>query len=105
MNYKQLTSDLRAARVAAVKASQGKDGGSANFDTVTIELPRAREVKVEEAAEAAGLTAAKINWIGVRYFIYPPACGIGDSRVRATEAMRDVLRDAGYKTLMYHRMD
>ncbi len=105
MDYKKLTDDLIKAKEAAIEAAKGKDGGTANLDTVTIELPRAREDKVHQAADAAGLNVFKLNWFGPRYFVYPPACGMGDSRVRATEAMRDVLRDAGYRTMMYQKSD
>jgi hypothetical protein len=105
IDYRKLTEDLRKARIAAQEASKGEDGGTANLDTVTIELPRAREERVEQAAADAGLNVSKINWIGVRYFIYPPACGQGNARVRATRAMQKVFDDAGYKTLMYQQMD
>jgi len=105
MDYKKLTQDLIKAKQAAIEAAKGDDGGSANLDTVTIELIRAREEKVEKAANEAGLHASKIKWIGVRYFIYPPACGQGNARVRATEAMQKALKEAGYETLMYSQMD
>lgn len=105
MDYKKLKDVFILARDAAIEAAKGKDGGSANLDTVTIELPRAHEEKVIQAAESAGLNAAKINWFGPRFFIYPPKCGIGDSRVMATEAMRDVFKSAGYMTMMYHQLD
>ena len=105
MNYKNLKEILIKVRQAAIEAAKGEDGGTANLDTITIELPRAREEKVIKAAAEAGLHVSKINWIGVRYFVYPPACGQGNARVRATEAMKKVLNEAGYNTLMYCKMD
>jgi hypothetical protein len=44
-DYKKLTEDLKRARAAGVIAAQGEDGGTANLDTVTISLPRAKEEK------------------------------------------------------------
>jgi hypothetical protein len=105
IDYKKLTANLIKAKEAAEEAAKGEDGGSANLDTMTIKLPRANEKKVIEAVQAAGLHASKINWIGLRYFIYPPACGQGNSRVRATEAMKKVMQEAGWDVLMYCKID
>lgn len=106
MDYKKLTEDLIKARLAAEEAAKGEDGGSANRDTMTIKLPRANEKKVMEAVKDAGLyTRGRQNWIGPRFFISPPACGQGNSRVRATEAMEKVMKEAGYDVLMYCQID
>lgn len=105
IDYKKLTADLIKARVAAEEAAKGEDGGTANLDTMTIKLPNAFEASVLKAVKAAGLYASKRKWLGSRYFIYPPKCGQGNSRVRATEAMRNVMREAGWDVLMYCQMD
>lgn len=106
IDYKKLTEDLIRARKAAEEAAKGEDGGTANFDTMTIKLPRASENKVVEAVRKAGLRCSKICWLGeVRYFIYPPSCGQGNSRNRAVEAMTQVMRDAGWDVLIYYQMD
>ena len=105
MDYKKFTEDLVKSRIAAEEAEKGEDGGSANLDTLTIKLLRSREEKVKEAAMRAGLHASKINWLGPRFFIYPPSCGQGNSRVRATREMEKVLKEAGYEVLMYERID
>lgn len=105
INYKKLTTDLIKARLAAEEAAKGEDGGSANLDTLTIKLPRAREKKVIEAINAADLCGDKQEWLGPRYFIYPPVCGQGNSRYRAVMAMAKVMREAGWDTLIYYRMD
>ena len=106
MDYKKLTEDLIKARLAAEEAGKGEDGGTANLDTMTLRLPRANEKKVIEAVKAAGLhTQGRSERIGPCYFIGPPACGQGNSRVRATKAMHKVMEDAGYYVLMYCRMD
>ncbi len=104
-DYKKLTEDLKRAKEAGMIASKGEDGGTANLDRVTLRLPGAREQKVIEAFEAAGLyTSGRTEWIGLRYFINGPG-GQGNSRVRANEAMRKVLEEAGYNVLIYHQMD
>ena len=105
INYQKLTEDLINARIAAEEAERGDDGGSANLDTLTIKIPRAREDKVIEAAQKAGLHVSKQEWLGPRFFVYPPKCGQGNSRVRATKAMKKVLVEAGYRCLMYERID
>ncbi len=106
IDYKKLTEDLIKARLAAEKAAEGEDGGTANLDTMTIKLPRAREKKVVEAVKKAGLyTSGRSEWIGPRFFISPPKCGQGNSRNRAVEAMAKVMREAGYDVLVYYKMD
>jgi hypothetical protein len=106
IDYKKLTQDLIKARIAAEAAAKGGDGGTANLDTMTIQLPRANEKKVIASVEAAGLfTMGRREWIGPRYFISPPACGQGNSRVRATEVMEKVMRESGWEVLIYCQMD
>lgn len=104
-DYKKLTEDLIKARIAGEEAAKGDDGGSANLDTMTIKLPRAREKKVIEAVGKAGLNCGKIEWLGVRYFIYPPSCGQGNSRYRAVKAMTQFMRQTGWDVLTYCQMD
>lgn len=106
IDYKKLTKDLIKAKEAAIEAAKGDDGGSANLDEVTIRIPKAREDKVIAAVNEAGLyTLGRKEWIGPCYFISPPACGQGNSRYRAVQAMDKVLQEAGWSTLIYHRMD
>ena len=105
IDYKKLTDDLIKAKIAAEEAAKGDDGGTANLDTMTIELPRAREKKVLEAIQQAGLYGYKGQWLGTRYFISPPTCGQGNSRARAVQAMAKVMKQAGYDVLVYYHMD
>ncbi|OZV12289.1 hypothetical protein CIW83_09320 [Tissierella sp. P1] len=104
-DYKKLTEDLIQARLAAEKAAEGEDGGTANLDTMTIKLPRANEKKVIEAVKKAGLyTRGRRDWLGPRYFISGPG-GQGNSNTRAVEAMTKVMREAGWNVLIYYQMD
>ena len=104
-DYEKLTEDLIKARLAAEKAAEGEDGGTANLDTMTISLPGARENKIIEAVEKAGLSCSKIDWLGPRYFIYPTKCGQGNSRYRAVQAMAKVMKEASWDVLVYYQMD
>lgn len=104
IDYKKLTSDLIKAKAAATEAAKGEDGGSANLDTMTIKISGSIEKCVIEAVKAAGLhTMGKTEWIGLRYFIQPPPCGQGNSRVRATKAMLKVMKEAGWEVLMFYQ--
>lgn len=105
-DYKKLTEDLIKAKEAAIEAAKGNDGGTANLDTMTLKLPGARESKVIEAVEAAGLyTSGRSEWLGIRYFIPPPTGGQGNARNRAVEAMAKVMKEAGWNELTYYQMD
>ena len=104
-DYKKLTEDLIKARIAGEEAAKGDDGGTANLDTMTIKLPNARESKVIEAVEKAGLyTRGKREWLGPRYFISGPG-GQGNSNYRAVKAMTQFMRQAGWDVVTYCQMD
>ncbi len=104
--YDKLTQDLVKAKETGIEAGKGDDGGTANLDSVFLTLPYWRENKVIQAIKNAGLfCSGKIKWIGYGYLISPVGCGQGNSRARAMEAMRKVLRDDGYDVLGFYRMD
>jgi hypothetical protein len=104
--YDKLAQDLIEAREASIEAGKGEDGGSANFDSVFLRLPHWREEKVLEAIKKAGLyCVGKTKWIGAGYLISPVGCGIGNSRTRAMEAIKNVLAEKGYDVLGYYQMD
>ena len=106
IDYKKLEQDLIKAKDAGIEAGKSEDGGSANMDCVFLKLPRAREVKVIEAIKRSGLHCRqKVKWIGYGYMISPIACGQGNSRYRAMEAMKKSLKDDGYDVLGFYRAD
>jgi hypothetical protein len=55
-----LISAFREAKAAALAADPGPDadGGTCNFDTPAIHLPRVRETWVQECAAEAGIEAS-----------------------------------------------
>lgn len=105
IDYEKLAEDLNDAKKAAVDAAKGEDGGSCNSDTMYLRLPRAREAKVIEAAEKAGLHARKGDYFGTAYFVYPPECGQAESRYRAVQAMKRVMTARGWDANVFYYMD
>ncbi|WP_242620491.1 hypothetical protein [Senegalia massiliensis] len=76
------------------------------MDSIFLTLPYARENKVLETIKKAGLyCSGKTKWIGYGYLIDPVGCGIGNSRNRAMEAMREVLLSDGYDVMGFYMMD
>jgi hypothetical protein len=60
-----LLKSLEKARIAGIEAAKGDDGGSANMDSVFLRVPRAREEKVLETIQKAGLYClhkSKMAW-------------------------------------------
>jgi len=59
---------FQEAKAAALAADPGPeaDGGTCNFDTPAIRLPRVRERFVQECAAEAGIEASPFDWLGGR---------------------------------------
>lgn len=106
-DYNKLIEDLKAAnKVASEAAAASDDGGTANLDSVFLTLPRAREVKVLEAIQTAGLYCrGKRKWIGEGYRITPTSGGQGNKRAKGVEVMAKELRDRGWNALVFYKMD
>lgn len=97
IDWNKLVDDLKTAKRIAEEVSKGEDGGTANLDYVYIELPRAREKKVQEIFEKAGLYTRKRTWYGGTHFsIGGIRGGQGNANVRATEAVRDYMKSQGW---------
>lgn len=109
MDYNKLIEDLRIANKDASEAMKGmNDGGTANLDSVFLQLPRAREIKVLEAIKEAGLhcrAKVKWNWIGYGYMITPTGVGQGNTRTKAVDVMRNELKDLGWDVTIFSQMD
>lgn len=104
--YAKLAKDLRqAAVIGYAAAAQSGDGGTCNFDAVTLRLSRWARPQVEAAAKAAGVGCWVWNLWGTKSFVFPIAAGQADARTAAAEAMRDHLRDAGYDAGVYYAID
>lgn len=106
--YAKLRDDLRAAYDATSWAEHTEDGGTCNFDSPALDLPRWNEKLVKQAAKEAGMGAFKwtcgksvvLGWV----FSFQ-STGQGNRRSRRAEAIRDELKKRGYEASMYYQMD
>lgn len=104
--YKKLSDDLKIAYEMAKEFDQGEDGGTCNFDSPSLYLPRWIEKKVKQAAKEAGTSAWKWDLYGkAHYVIHPPTHGQANRRSRVSEAMCKILEDMGYDVFEYSAMD
>ena len=104
--YAKLADDLRqAAEIGHQTASRSSDGGTCNFDSVSLHLKGSNRSQVEAAAGQAGVGCFVWNLWGSKSYVFPLAAGQGDARTAAAEAMRDFLRSAGYEASVYYQMD
>lgn len=94
-----------AARIAA-NADGGEDGGTCNFDSPALELPRWREADIRYCAKTAGTTVFTWHIGGKRLWVFGvPLGGQANRRSRQAEAMTRSLADAGYDACEYCQMD
>lgn len=104
--YKKLSEDLKAAIETAKLFDNGEDGGTCNFDSPSLALPRWNESKVKQAAKEAGTSCFKWElYGGARYVFTPPTRAQGNRRCRVSEAMCKALTDLQYDVLEYCAMD
>ncbi|WMJ83173.1 hypothetical protein RBH76_10605 [Oscillospiraceae bacterium MB24-C1] len=101
--YEQLTLDLQhAGRTAAMLFGDSEDGGTCNFDAITITLPRWNVGKVKTAVEAADMSAWKN---GSYYVVNPRTSGQANRRTRICEAIKKELKSKGYDVGMFYMVD
>ena len=104
-NNKRLA--LRVALLKAVYAADQKkdieDEGTYNFDTPCLILPGWKKSEVSEAFLLTGLRPyfQKDNVVS----IFDGCRGQGFRRTAMAEAMRDSLKEDGYKAFVDYRMD
>lgn len=101
--YTRLTDDLRAASSAALLSADHDDGGTCNFDSLMLSLPRWNHQKIEDAIENAGLTGYHLT--GSSWCISPPIPAQGFRRTAQAEAMRDKMKELGYTAAVYYQID
>lgn len=105
--YSKLEQDLRTAFTAGLKASAAvSDGGTCNFDSAKVYLPRWSESKVESAAKAAGGFASKrVQYGQAVFYLTVGPTGQGFKRTVCAEKIRDVLNQLGYDAAVSYVMD
>lgn len=103
--YAKLRDDLIAALESgrAAEAATPNDGGTCNFDSPTIDLPRWQAEKIKQAAEEAGTHCYK--WFGSTWVFSPRTRAQGFARTRNAVAIKDKLCEFGYESYMYYAMD
>lgn len=105
--YKKLAEDLKQAHEAALAACANvDDGGTCNFDSPALDLPRWNGEQIKEAAKAAGVGAWKWESFGhAKWVICPRSGAQGNKNSAVAEYMAERLRGAGYDCMMYYAMD
>ena len=104
--YKKLAEDLKEAKAYGMDHAGDDDGGTCNFDSATLYLPRWNKEKVEIAAKTAGVGCSVWTSFTKCCFIFSiPGVGQGFRRTKAAEAMHDFLEERGYDAGMYYQMD
>lgn len=106
--YAKLRDDLKKALEAgrAVEDADPEDGGTCNFDSAALSLPRWNADKVKQAAKEAGTGCFIWNCYGSRQFVFGPSSRAqANARSRNAEAMTRALRSMGYDAMDYCQMD
>ena len=104
--YELLTSALITAKAAANQHNNDDDGGTCNFDTAFIRLPRWNRQQTIKAFANAGLRTDVWNIFGgSAYMILGCYTGQANRRTNQAEAVRDALQNAGYECSIYYQMD
>lgn len=104
--YAKLAKDLKAALDYGASKMGADDGGTCNFDSPTLYLPRWNKDKIKEAAKAAGLRCSEWKPYGRTFWTFSvPCAGQGYTRTNAAEAMSAYLGDIGYDAGMYYQTD
>lgn len=104
--YEMLTLDLIRAANSAKPFADTEDGGTCNFDSMTLSLPRWKREKVKDAVSRAGLRCwAHSAWGAIEYVISVPVARQANARTRQAEAMRASMKERGYDAGMYYQMD
>lgn len=107
--YAKLRDDLKIAILAGKFAEQAnpEDGGTCNFDSPTLILPRWRKALVKQAAEEAGTSCFEWKSFGIsgEFVFTPHARGQGNARTRNARAVMNMLKTMGYDASMYYYID
>lgn len=108
--FAKLIDALKKARTAAIEAGLfSDDGGTCNFDSPTLWMPKGtRETTMEKIGDAAGVWFSKwyIDNTGAWWTIHGDFTGgQGNRRTRCAETFSDSLKADGIKCGMYYQMD
>lgn len=103
--YQKLFEDVLAAMAEAerVATENPEDGGTCNFDSPAVYLPKFNKKIVEKVFEKAGTFS--FEW-GKNTFVFGTRTGgQANRRTRAAEAAYEVMKSRGYDATVYYQMD
>ena len=105
----KFTAALKAAEAAALAIpieGDGGDGGSCNFDTPYVTVPKGtRSSTIKECAEAAGVHVSPHYTSASRWMVHVTTTGQGYRRTKGAEAARDALKANGFESFVYYAVD
>ena len=103
---KSLATALAVAKMAALAAKPGDDGGSANLDCAFLyQRDGLRAPDVRKAAEAAGVSVSHCYSKWWRGWLVQVSEGQGAMNARMAEAAADALRSAGFEATVYYQVN
>lgn len=94
-----------AVNDAAIAARLSDDGGTCNFDTAYIILPRWQKKKVIEAAEKLGVNMWEATTMTSTFFIGNPIGAMGNRNTVQAEEICNKLKACGYSAGVWYVMD
>lgn len=105
--YAKLRDDLKKAIFEGCKTEENdpEDGGTCNFDSTAIYLPRWQRKKVEQAAKEAGTSCFYWVSFGSHFVFHPQTKAQANARSRNAEAMTKALQRMGYDAIDYCQID
>lgn len=107
---KEDLNDLNNALLDAVNSAamldDTEDGGTCNFDSVTLRISIPAELAAETWVKLEKMLARDWgrSWKGY-YMVDIPLSGQGARRTRMAEAARDALKSAGYNAAVFYQCD
>ena len=105
--YAKLKDDYAKAIAVGLEAAMFEnDGGTCNFDSPMLFLPRWNEKLIEQAANEAGGGCYSIKRTGGKcYIMDTPPVGQANRNTVAARAMAKYLASCGYQASVYYQMD
>lgn len=106
--YAKLRDDLILALTvgSAVEEANPEDGGTCNFDSLEIHLPRWKGDLIKQAAKEAGTRAFSTTVYGSKIWLFNPKTkGQANARSRNAEAMAKIMQERGYDASVWYQMD
>lgn len=104
--FNELNKALLNAVNSAAMLDDTEDGGTCNFDSVTIKISIPAKLAAQAWVKLEKMLVADYGrfWRGC-YMVDIPLYGQANRRTRMAEAACDALRQSGYNAIMYYQCD